>query len=151
MESNKRIREVSGMFNLVGTWRLVSLEHRREDGQIVKILGEESIGLGAFTEDGYFFSFIMDADRPKFLSEDIMGGTLEEKVSAVETFVSYCGRYEVEGDKITQYVEMSLFPNWIGGEQERFFEVDDGRLIVRTPPMLIQGEKMFGYSIWERA
>ena len=151
MESNRRIREVSGMVNLVGTWRLVSLEHRREDGQIVKILGEESIGLGAFTGDGYFFSFIMNADRPKFLSEDIMGGTLEEKASAVETFVSYCGRYEVNEDKITQNVEMSLFPDWVGGKQERYFEFDNDRLIVKTPPMVIHGEKIFGYSIWVRA
>jgi hypothetical protein len=138
------------MVNLVGTWSLVSLEHRREDGQIIQLFGKDAIGLGTFTEDGYFFSSLMPSNRPKFTSKDVMGGTKEEKASAVETHSSYCGRYEVQGNKIIQHVEMSLFPNWVGGKQERFFEVEGERLIISSPPMLIRGEKTRGYSIWER-
>ena len=138
------------MVNLVGTWKLVSFELRREDGQVGHPFGEDAIGYGVFTENGYFFSSLMSAERPKFASRGIMGGTVEEKASAVETYSSYCGRYEVQGKKINIHVEMSLFPNWVGGKQERFFEVEGDRLMVSTPPMLIRGVTGRGYSIWER-
>lgn len=47
-----------------------------------------------------------------------MGGTIEEKASAAETYVSYCGRYGVEGDKIIHHIEVGFFPNWISVKQE---------------------------------
>ena len=102
------------------------------------------------TEDGYLLSSIMSANRPMFASRDPMGGKLEEKASAAETYVSYGGRYEVQDNKLITHVEISLFPNWVGGKQERFFEVKDDLLMVSAPPMLIQGVEQRVYSIWER-
>jgi hypothetical protein len=138
------------MAYLVGTWKLVSAEARREDGQVFHPFGEDAIGLGVFTEDGYFFSSTMRANRSKFASKGIMGGTMEEKALAVETFTSYCGRYEVQDNKITIHLEIGLFPNWVGGKQERFFEFEGDRLIISSPPMLIRGVKGRIYAIWER-
>ncbi len=40
---------------------------------------------------------IMRPDRAKFATEDLLGGTAEERARAAETYVSYCGRYEFRG------------------------------------------------------
>jgi hypothetical protein len=37
--------------------------------------------------------------------------------------VSCCGRYEFRGDTVVHRVELSLFPNWVGVEQERLVDV----------------------------
>jgi hypothetical protein len=37
----------------------------------------------------------------------------------VEGFVAYGGRYSFSGDRVIHHVEMSLFPNWVGSDQER--------------------------------
>jgi hypothetical protein len=34
--------------------------------------------------------------------------------------VAYAGRYSFLGDHVIHHVELSLFPNWVGSDQERF-------------------------------
>lgn len=83
----------------IGTWRLVTLERRTEGGQVSYPFGQQPVGYIIYNEDGYMSVAIMDPNRPKYASEDIRGGTAEEKVVAADTYVSYCGQYEVVGDK----------------------------------------------------
>jgi hypothetical protein len=42
---------------------------------------------------------------------------------AEETYVSSCGQYDFLGDTVVHHVELSLFPNWIGGDQERLVDL----------------------------
>lgn len=93
----------------------------------------------------------MTANRPRFASGDAGGGTTEERLAAADTYLSYCGRYEVRPDKVIHHVEVSLFPNWIGMDQERFFEFDGDRLSLSTPPFLVSGKQQSARLIWERA
>jgi hypothetical protein len=37
----------------------------------------------------------------------------------VEGFVACTGRYTFHGDPVVHNVELSLFPNWVGSDQER--------------------------------
>jgi hypothetical protein len=37
----------------------------------------------------------------------------------VEGFVACAGRYTFHGDPVVHHVELSLFPNWVGSDQER--------------------------------
>ena len=138
------------MENIVGTWRLVSFEVRINDVPVAHPLGKDAIGYGLFTEDGYMMASLMTSNRPSFSSGDVMGGTTEEKASATETYISYSGRYEVHDNQFTTHVEMSLFPNWVGNEQERFFEVKGDLLTAYSPPILIQGAEQTAHTIWER-
>ncbi len=48
------------------------------------------------------------------------------------------------------HVEVSFFPNWVGHDQERFFEFSGNRLALSTPPVLIEGRQQRAYLIWER-
>jgi len=134
----------------VGTWRLVSLEMRKPDGQVSHLLGRDAVGYIMYTEDGYMSVAIMSGDRPKFAAGDIRRGTIEEKAAAADTYISYCGRYEVRDSKIIHHIAVSFFPNWIGEDQERVFEFDGKRLSLSTPSMLVDGVQQTGHLIWER-
>jgi Lipocalin-like domain len=136
---------------LVGTWRLISWENRSVvDGRVSYPLGEDAVGYIMYNEDGYMFVAIMGSNRPQFAAADLLSGTLEEEAQAEETYVSYCGRYEFKGDTVIHYVELSLFPNWVGVEQERLVEVKGNRLTLSTRPILLGGIRQSAHLIWER-
>jgi len=136
---------------LIGTWRLLSWENRSlEDGQVSYPLGEDATGYIMYNEDGYMFVAIMGSNRPKFAADDLLSATKEEAARAEETYVSYCGRYDFEGDTVVHHVEMSLFPNWIGGDQERLVDLRANRLTLSTRPLLLRGIQQTAHLIWER-
>ncbi len=93
---------------------------------------------------------IMRPNRQKFAAEDLLGGSTEEKAQAAATYVSYCGRYEFLGDMVVHHVELSLFPNWVGVEQQRLVELRGNRLTLSTRPILLGGKQHTARLIWER-
>ena len=136
---------------LIGTWRLVSWENRSVvDGQVSYPLGKDAAGYIMYNQDGYKFVAIMGSSRLKFAAEDLLSGTKEEEAQAEETYVSYCGRYEFHGDTVVHHVELSLFPNWVGADQERLVEVRGNRLTLSTRPLLLGGILQSAHLIWER-
>lgn len=134
----------------VGAWRLVSLETRTPDGQVSYPFGHDAAGYIVYTENGYMSVAFMSANRRKFAAGDIRGGSTEEKVAAADSYLSYCGRYEIQGDQVIHHVEVSFFPNWIGMDQQRFFRLDGTKLYLSTPPMLVSGKQQTSHLIWER-
>ena len=136
---------------LIGTWRLVSWENRSvEDGQVSYPLGEDASGYLMYNQDGYMFVAIMSPHRLKFAGGDLLSGTPEEEAQAEETFLSYCGRYELREEAVIHHIELSLFPNWIGVDQERLVELKGNRLTLSTHPLLIKGKQQTAHLIWER-
>ena len=135
---------------LVGTWRLISWENRSLDGRVSYPLGEDAVGYISYSQDGYVFVAMMRADRKEFTAGDLLRASAEEKAHAAETYITYCGRYEFHGDTVVHHVELSLFPNWVGVDQERLVEVTGNRLTVSTRPMLLDGIQRSGHLIWER-
>jgi hypothetical protein len=125
---------------LIGTWKLISWENRSlVDGQVSYPLGKDATGYIMYNEDGYVFVAIMGPNRLKFAADDLLSGSTEEEAQAEETYVSYCGRYDFEGETVIHHVELSLFPNWVGGEQERLVELEGKRLTLSTHPILLRG------------
>ncbi len=137
--------------SVIGTWRIVSTEVRSEDGQVTYPDGRNPQGYLIYTPEGYFSITIMRSDRPRYASDDFRGGTTEEKAMATETFVSYSGTYSLGEGTVTHHIVTSLFPNWVGTDQQRFIEVDNGNLLLSTPPFLINGKEQKAYLVWERA
>jgi Lipocalin-like domain len=136
---------------LVGTWRLLSWENRRvRDSRVSYPLGEGASGYIMYNEDGYMFVAIMAANRLRFATDDLLSATKEEEAHAEETYVSYCGRYDFLGDRVIHHVEMSLFPNWIGGDQERLVDLRGEQLTLSTRPLLLRGIQQTAHLIWER-
>jgi hypothetical protein len=135
---------------LVGVWRLLSWENRSADGTIDYPLGREAMGLIIYTEDGYMSVAIGRAERKPFSAGDLLEGSREEKAGAAASYVSYCGRYDFRGDSVVHHVELSLFPNWIGLDQERLFDVSGDVLTLRTRPMPMGGADRSAHVVWER-
>lgn len=137
---------------LEGTWSLVSSEFRSSAGDIVYPFGEDALGLVVFGESGYMSAQIMQRSRPIFASGDRATGTQEEVSAALQGYVAYYGPCEVdvENKTLTTHVEGSLYPNWVGGEQVRFYELTDRQLILKTTPIVSGGEEYTGVLAWER-
>jgi hypothetical protein len=141
---------VQGSDALVGAWRLVSWENRAADGEVSYPMGTDALGYLLYTADGRFSVTISRRDRPGFTASDLLGGTTQEQARAVQGFVAYTGRYSFLGDRVIHHVELSLFPNWIGSDQERWVELAGRRLILSASPLLLAGKRQVPRLVWER-
>ena len=135
---------------LLGTWRLVELASRGADGDVDYLLGPDAVGYITYTADGRMSVSIMSAGRARFASEDIAGGTTAEKATIADTYLSYCGPYEIRGNTVVHHVEISAYPNWIGADQVRTFALEGNRLSLTTPPLLRNGVMRTSHLSWER-
>jgi hypothetical protein len=135
---------------LIGTWRLISWQNRSLlDGEVSYPLGKDAVGYIMYGQDRYMSVAIMRPDRPKFATGDLLSGGAEERAQAAGTYVSYCGQYEFRADTVVHRVELGLFPNWVGVEQERLVEVKGDRLTLSTRPILLGGVQRTAHLIWE--
>jgi hypothetical protein len=135
---------------LVGAWRLLSWENQAADGRVTYPMGTDALGYLIYTADGRFSVMISRAGRPGFAANDLFGGTMPEQAQAVEGFVAYAGRYRFDGDRVVHHVELSLFPNWVGSDQERAVELSGDRLILSARPLLLGGKRQVPRLVWER-
>ena len=137
--------------DLVGTWKLVLLEFR-SDGQVVYPVGRDATGLLMYDRNGWMSQQLMRPDRPAFASGDQLRGADAEVRAAVEGYVAYAGTYTVDEthEVVVHHVTASLFPNWVGTDQKRFYKLSGDRLIISTPTVLVAGHLMDVMLIWER-
>ncbi|AFZ28182.1 hypothetical protein Cylst_6220 [Cylindrospermum stagnale PCC 7417] len=136
---------------VLGTWRLVSWENKDEQGNVTYPYGKDALGYLVYNADGYMCATLSKKNRPNFPGGDILAGTLEEQAMAVQTYIAYCGKYKVEPGKVTHLVDVSLFPNYIGTKQERFFKFTNGKLVLTHAPELMDGKLQTPSIIWEKA
>jgi hypothetical protein len=47
-------------------------------------------------------------------------------------------------------VELSLFPNWVGSDQQRRVALAKDRLTVSASPLLLAGTQQLPRLVWER-
>ena len=137
---------------IIGAWRLITFEFRKADGNVIYPFGEKAHGSIIYTESGRYSAQLMRIDRPRFVSGDQMKGRVEEIEANYKGCISYFGTYELDmqNSLIIHHVEASIFPNMEGRDQERFFELSENRLQLRTPPIKLDGEKAIGVLLWEK-
>ncbi len=139
----------------LGTWRLISWENRDAGGQLGYPIGPDALGYITYTADGYIFAQIMAAGRATLATQNPFGGADAEAAAAARSHMSYCGKYEVrtggENDEVVHRVAISDFPNWVGGEQLRFYKFEGEKLILSAPPFQTQKGEITTFLIWERA
>ena len=124
------------------------METRKEDGSLHR-RGSRT-GYIIYSADGYMSVAFMKEGRSEFASGDIWGGTVDEKVEALNGYISYSGKYQLEGNSVFHNIEVSLFPNWIGDRQERFYEFDGKQLTLSTPLQLVGGVQLSSHLVWEK-
>lgn len=139
--------------DLVGAWRLLSIEARSATGAVALTAGVDPEGLLLYDPAGYMAMVYMRQGRPQFASGDPAGGTPEEVVAAFESFDAYCGTYTLDeaAGVVTHHVRVSRFPNWAGTDQVRRVELEGARLRLASPPILAGGTEWVFAVEWERA
>lgn len=147
---NKKYQETVAA--LAGAWRLVSSEFRTSTGGVIYPLGEDALGQVIFTETGFMSGQLMRQHRPDIASGDPSSAAPEELKAAFEGYVAYYGPFELdlENQRLITHVEGSMFPNWVGNDQERFFEFSGDRLILKTPAFAFGDEEFVGVLVWKR-
>lgn len=133
---------------LLGTWNLVSLELRLEDGTTKHPWGSEIAGQLMYGADGFMAGSFMRTGRSPFLAPDVLAGTAIEFEAAMKSYVGYAGPYSIDGNRVVHHAEVSLFPNWTGTDIDRFFEVHDEELTLSTPPLVFGGVRGTAALVW---
>ena len=135
----------------IGTWHLVAWEAIDESGEKFFPFGKQAKGYICYAADGYVSVAIMAESRAPVTSELFYTASVEERAAAATTYLSYAGPYEIFDDKVVHHIEVSLITNWVGTQQERFYELRGGRLSLSTAPVLaISGGMRRHTLIWER-
>ncbi len=137
----------------VGTWKLISFETRRSDGTVMYPFGKDLQGLIMYDGKGYWSCHIMGKNRPAFAAGQMAKGTPEEIKAAFEGSLCYWGTYDLdEKEKVLKLrIVDSLFPNWKGQDQKRFYEFSGTRYSIKTPPMRAGEVEIVSVLVWERA
>jgi Lipocalin-like domain len=139
----------------IGTWRLASVEARRPNGEVAPTparYGTKTVGYLMYDNTGHVAVQIMRPDRPKFAVNDIDKGTPEEVKAAWEGYSAYFGTYEIyeaEGF-VVHHVEGSSFPNYVGSEQKRFYELSGDTLVLKPPQRQVGNEQLNMRITWQR-
>jgi hypothetical protein len=138
-------------YDLVGTWKLVSVTSTTDRGEVNKaVLGEHPSGLLTYTGDGRMMAIISDDGRKPLSIADRVAAPIEEKAQAYSTFMAYAGRYTFTCDKVVHHIEVASLQNWVNTEQTRMLSFQGSRLTVRNTPQLRGGTLVTLESVWER-
>ncbi len=135
-----------------GSWKLISSEMRTSSGDVHFPLGADCVGRLMVDDEGNFSVQLMQPGRPEFSSGDILRGTEEEIRAAYQGYVGFWANIDVDPKErtISYQVEGSLFPNWIGQDNLRYYELEGDRLILKTPAFLMAEQQVTGVLTWQR-
>ncbi|MDN2708422.1 lipocalin-like domain-containing protein [Janthinobacterium sp. SUN118] len=140
---------------LIGTWQLQSYtETAVGESHASYPMGEDAQGTILYAPDGYMAAQLMRRGRKPFPGGDLYQASADEFRDAASAYLSYSGPYHVDEQQglLSHYVELSLFPNWIGQVQQRVARLDGDILHLSTyKPMLAHGREVIAHLRWKRA
>lgn len=130
---------------LIGVWQLESFDFVPEDGSpSYPVMGPNPIGQLIYTETGYVGAQ---------LGSD--GRTVEDtSQSLIDSYLAYAGTFAVDetAQCVTHFVDMSLYPDWVGVPQPRLVRFIQKSLELTTrDPVVVAGKLGTGTLIWHRA
>ena len=135
---------------LLGTWYLAQAyaiddhNHRLYD-----VYGDKPSGVICYGADGRMMALIAHADRP-LLTGDRQAAPADERAAAYKTSIGYAGRFELDGDWVMHHVDVSTYPNWVGGTLRRQARLENGHLVLLTAPQMQDGVRTVIRLVWQR-
>jgi hypothetical protein len=145
--------------DFIGTWRLLDYSFIHEDGVIEHPWGTDVRGYLLYSAEGYMSGNLSPAnDWPArrarlaaaFKAHDGAGALRLASRAGRSDYIAYTGRYTVEADTITHHVEASLFPNWVGRAELRYYSFAGDTLTLRTGPIYSGKHTITAQLVWER-
>lgn len=136
---------------LVGTWKLVSASSTATSGeQSEPPYGINPVGFLTYTEDGRVTALISYGGRKPLSIGAKPPLLLEEQAEAFKTFLAYAGRYSLSGDKVIHSIEISSIQNYVNKELVRSVKFQGDRIVLVTPPTMVNGKIQTMELVWER-
>lgn len=108
--------------DLVGSWKLVDWTVKMNGGREVRPFAGKATGVITYTDEGRMVATLMKEGRPEIGTRSFNEATAMERASAAAGYLSYAGTYEVRGEMVLHHVDLSLFPDWVGGTQIRHID-----------------------------
>jgi hypothetical protein len=136
--------------SLIGTWRVTSYSRLTlETNEVSRSMGENPTGYLQYSPGGHKVVFLAAGEMPKAsppFSE------ADKAAIYSKMFGAYAGTYSVDGNKVTHHVVASWRPDWIGGDQIRFVELNGDKLTIKTAPVVssLTGKQIVATLTFER-
>jgi len=137
---------------LVGAWDLVSWDLLVGDEPRPHGFGDRVTGQLLYLPGGHMSAILSDPDRAQMSVEPFAAAPAAERAEAARNYVSYGGRWSVEGDQVRHHVEFCLLPNWVGTDLARTVSWQDEHLVLSTAPAQdARGRVVTNRLVWRRA
>jgi len=145
---------------LLGTWELIEAKLLSDGVTSDYEFAPQKGGGGIliYSPGGYMCAALSKLERALFSTDQVDGGTDEEKAKAYSTYISYVGSFDVDENKmsVTHLVKFAIHPNYVGRSLVRYlvFSGTEGRsgdeVRLDTPPMNIGGKAVASYLKWRK-
>ncbi len=137
---------------LIGSWRLVSYSATTASGETTYPMGREPQGRITYEASGRMAVQLGDASYTAFAPNDPHAATDAEVRAAFDGYLAYYGTYTVHPDQrtVVHHLEMCSIPSWRGSEQVRHIDLQEGQLILSTPPILLGGAERVSKLVWAK-
>ncbi|MCP4180658.1 MAG: lipocalin-like domain-containing protein [bacterium] len=132
---------------ILGSWRLQNFNTEDESGNIFYPLGKSVDGLIMYTSDGYMSANIIALSMKECISEGI---NLKNLHQGKGSYLSYSGSYTLHEDRVIHHVKVSLIPEWIDGDQERFYRIENNKLTITSFTENKDGSVFKHTLIWKK-
>lgn len=141
---------------LIGAWRLVSIETIRPNGEIIyPFYGKHPEGLIVYDASGWMSVQITSDPRPTVPGADsreaFLAAATTEKVAAVDGYYAYCGTWSLDPSKstVTHHIKQSLYPAERGEDGVRYYTLEADRLtlMAKTHEMREDHQRKL---VWQR-
>jgi hypothetical protein len=125
---------------LVGTWSVVSFADSLSNGGMYYQLGENPSGGILYTADG-FMSLQLAREPRQTFAAGYQQATREEIKNALEGYVALYGTYSIDEQEcvVTHHVLGCTWPDMVGTNQVRPFELSGDTLTLKPPPFEMDG------------
>jgi hypothetical protein len=135
---------------LVGTWNLVSFYAQGPSGKTSYPFGRKAQGRLIYEANGRMAVQLMNPDRPRFASGDLLLTSEAEVRAAFDGYAAYYGSYSLDQGQgiLVHHIEAAHLPNWVGTDQVRHFELQGNRLTLKGD--LERGGQEVVSLVWER-
>lgn len=74
----------------------------------------------------------------------------DERAAAYKTCIAYSGPFAIEGDWILHNIDVSTYPNWVGGTLRRRVQIENGDVVLLTAPQPQDGVETVIKLVWQR-
>lgn len=135
---------------IVGTWRLTAFtEQDLKSGAVTYPFGQRARAIVIYTAQGHVATIFAAAERKPPVAAQASD---QEAAALYRSMIAFAGRYELAGEKLIYYPEISWNEAWNGARQERLFYVTGNRLEVRSVPAIstLTGSETVFTLVWER-